>query len=192
MAQKTNVDSSKNFLKTLKLTTQNLWVLAIFSSVAVFPVTVVFVIQSALAQASVPVYSALKLYGNAVNSGLCKTLGPTTQNLWVCELTNSNPDVHLTFNDKTLLHITVRTPRGKPTCEGKSWIVGNWPRGLVLNQHQKTEICKVNVVRYIDRLNSVPEKFTDCKEAFDKALEKGKISARVHNSYVKKCRDFRP
>ncbi len=52
---------------------------------------------SAEAQA-VPTCSALSLYANAARTGLCRSLSPTTQNLWVCELSGANPDVHITFN----------------------------------------------------------------------------------------------
>ena len=57
--------------------------------------------------AQVPTCEALTLYGNAANSGLCKTLSPATQNLWVCGMTTANPDVHTTFNAATALHVTV-------------------------------------------------------------------------------------
>lgn len=125
ITEKINVDSSKNLLKTSTQIARNCWVLAVFNSVAVFPVTAVIANQSVLAQ---PIISegvwnrdALLLYGNAVNSGLCKSLSPTTQNLWVCELTSSEPDIHLTFNASTNLPITVRSLAGTPTqCEGRS------------------------------------------------------------------------
>jgi hypothetical protein len=184
MTQK-NVDSSKILLKTSTRTAQIWWVLAVFSSLTVFPVTAVIATQSALAQAKVSVNSALRLYGNAVNSRLCKRLSPANQNLWVCELTGSNPDIHLTFNDKTNLHITVR----RPGCEGKAWIVGNWPRGLVLNQHEPREICKVNVVNYVKRLNDVREE-RGCKEAFLEAKNRGRIDESVANSYIERCKQF--
>ena len=70
---------------------------------------------SAAAQA-VPTCSALSLYANAARTGLCRSLSPTTQNLWVCELSGANPDVHTTFNAANALHITVRQapqPGGK-------------------------------------------------------------------------------
>ncbi|HWU52355.1 MAG TPA: hypothetical protein VN153_06010, partial [Tahibacter sp.] len=77
-----------------------------------------------LCHAQVPVCDALTLYGNAVNSGLCRSLSPTTQNLWVCELSGVNPDVHTTFNAATALHVTVRTDVNPPSCQGNSTLAG--------------------------------------------------------------------
>jgi hypothetical protein len=173
-----NVDSSKSLLKTSNRIARKWWVLAVFSSLTVFPIT-------ALAQTNVSINSALRLYGNAVNSRLCKKLSPATQNLWICELSSSNPDVHLTFNDKTPLHITVRT-KG---CEGNAYLEGSFPGKLALKKNQKKEICKVNVENYVKRLDDVRQE-RGCKEAFTEAAAKDRISHSVKDSYIKRCNQF--
>src|SRR5262245_44667137 len=67
----------------------------------------VLALVSQPAAAQVPVCQALTLYGNAANTGLCKSLSPGTQNLWVCGLTTGVTDIHTTFNAATALHLTV-------------------------------------------------------------------------------------
>ncbi len=151
-----------------------------------------------LATPPVPICSGLKLYGNAAYSGLCKSLSPATQTNWVCELSGSNPDVHTTFNagesngrDATLLHLTVRTPsKDGKQCEGNSNLGGNWPNGLALGDGEQNNICGVDLNNYVKRLNSVPEEFKDCTEAFNKAQEKGRINESVKNSYIQKCKQY--
>ena len=84
---------------------------------------------SAEAQA-VPTCSALSLYANAARTGLCRSLSPTTQNLWVCELSAANPDVHTTFNAANALHITVRQAPQPGGCQGNANFTGNYPGAL--------------------------------------------------------------
>ena len=99
---------------------------------------------------------ALSLYTNAANTGLCRSLGPTTQNLWVCVLAD-NPDIHLTFNAGTNLHITVRklNPDGSVRCEGNAQFNGVFPGALALAQPHL--ICDVTVASYVPRLNDVAQ-----------------------------------
>ncbi|MET0403501.1 MAG: hypothetical protein ABW123_13905 [Cystobacter sp.] len=144
------------------------------------------------AMAQVPVCSALTLYGNAVNSGLCKSL--STNNLWVCDLTGSQPDVHSTFNATTALHITVRTANN--ACEGNATLGGNWlggpNAGLTIAKGQPTKICGVDVQNYVKRFNdqkrmAAIQGSTLCKTAFQTAQNNGKISPTVANFYLGLC-----
>lgn len=102
---------------------------------------------------AVPVCDGLTLYANAAASRLCKSVGPTTQNLWVCELAQG-PDIHLTFNASTALHITVRTQK----CEGYATLTGTFHGAapLALAAGQPGMVCGVNVAGYMPRLNAVP------------------------------------
>lgn len=106
----------------------------------------------ASAAQAVPTCESLSLYANAANTGLCRSLSPTTQNLWVCELSD-NPDIHLTFNAGNNLHITVR--KLNPACEGNSQFNGNFPGALTLAA--PAAICGVNIQNYLARLNAVPQ-----------------------------------
>lgn len=140
----------------------------------------------------VPTCNALNLYGAAATSGLCRSLSSGTQNLWVCALTDANPDVHTTFNATTPFHITVRTP----TCDKNSTLQGEWPK-LSLAPKQESVICNVNVQNYIDRLNAVPPVTptgtqTKCQAGFMAALNAGKISQAIADSYLKLCATQNP
>jgi hypothetical protein len=110
---------------------------------------------SAEAQA-VPTCSALSLYANAARTGLCRSLSPTTQNLWVCELSAANPDVHTTFNAANALHITVRQAPQPGGCQGNANFTGNYPGALAL-AGGGGPICNVNIQNYRNRLNAVPQ-----------------------------------
>lgn len=145
------------------------------------------------AHAQVAVCDALSLYANGARTGLCKSLSPTNQNLWVCELTTANPDVHLTFNANTALHITVRTPRGAPTCQGNSILTGTFPsvqnNPLARAAQQPQQVCNVDVDNYIQRLIAVPElaaaqNQNRVQTAMLNALAGGKVSQAVSNSYI--------
>jgi hypothetical protein len=111
---------------------------------------------SAEAQA-VPTCSALSLYVNAARTGLCHSLSPTTQNLWVCELSAANPDVHTTFNAGNPLHITVRQAPQPGGCQGNANFTGNYPGALAFPGGGGGPICNVNIQSYRDRLNAVPQ-----------------------------------
>lgn len=142
--------------------------------------------------AQVPTCQALTLYGNAVNSGLCKSLSPTTQNLWVCALTDTNPDVHTTFNAVTALHVTVRQPPVNPTCQGNSTLAGAWPAALAIGAGQPNALCGVNIQNWVNRLNAVAQMApvppqTACTAPFMAAGGAGRISPAVMNSYLGTC-----
>ena len=128
---------------------------------------------------------ALTLYGNAAVTGLCKTLSPGTQNLWVCGLTDANPDVHSTFNRTTPLHITVRTTG---VCEGASVLAGAWPNALTLGVAQPVNICNVNVQNYVARFNAVPQTY-GCQASFVQAQALGRITPAIATSYIDLCND---
>jgi len=152
--------------------------------------------------AAVPVCEALRLYASATESGLCKSLSPAGQNLQVCELSGTNPDIHTTFNAQTPLHITVRVPEpvgvrqaaarrpapgghgaaaaGK-ACEGNATFNGNWPGRLGLQQN--AAICGVNVQSYLARLNAVPDAGAPI-EAFTALQTRGRLSAATANGYI--------
>lgn len=127
---------------------------------------------------------ALTLYGNAAVTGLCRTLSPGTQNLWVCGLTDANPDVHSTFNRTTPLHITVRTT----VCEGASILAGSWPDALAIGVNQPEAICNVNVQNYVARFNAVPQTY-GCQESFVQAEQLGRITPATATSYITLCND---
>jgi hypothetical protein len=154
-------------------------------------VAIVSAIPSA-ARAQVNVCQALTLYGNAVNTGLCKALSPGTQNLWVCDLAVGNPDVHSTFNATTALHITVRTT---PPCANSnpdnSILAGAWPANLAIGAQQRTTICNVSIQNYVDRFNDVQRMAagpaTLCRRPFFVAQQAGKISHNLAQSYLNLC-----
>lgn len=151
----------------------------------------VLLLAATASVAQVPTCSALTLYGNAANSGLCKTLSPTTQNLWVCGLTTADPDVHTTFNAATALHVTVRTPPGIPTCQGNSTLGGNWPGALIIAVGQPTHVCNVGIQSWVDRLNAVPQVpaggTTACRAGFLAAGAAGKLSQATMQTYLNTC-----
>jgi len=191
MNQRTD-DASTNISKAPRLRRLRKWLNAALGSVAVFLVTSIIAIQPALAQ-SVSICDALTLYGNAVDQGLCKSLSPTTQNLWVCTLTDANPDVHTTFNAVTDLHFTVRTP--PPTsCEGSSDLTGTWnvqQQQLAFQPNQPQQVCGVNLASYLTRLNALAPN-NECKQAFIDAVAKGKITQSVAQSYINQCNNNCP
>ncbi|MGY4364235.1 hypothetical protein ACVW1A_000300 [Bradyrhizobium sp. LB1.3] len=138
------------------------------------------------ASAVAPICDALTLYGSAANSGLCKGLG--MGNHWVCELTQKNPDIHLTFNETTELHITVR----QPNCEAKSDLTGAWnAEGHTLNG-QPSMTCNVNVQNYVDRLNAQPGMEgagrRACIAAFSTAASNGRISFEAQSFFINPCK----
>lgn len=142
------------------------------------------------AAAQVPTCEALSLYGNAYNQKLCKSLSPTTQNLWVCGLTDGMTDVHTTFNAVNPLHITVRINPGAPTCQGNSTLTGNWPGALAIAAGQPAMICNVNVQTRVDRLNAVNQlpagASTLCRAGFLAALANG-ADAALMQTYLNTC-----
>jgi hypothetical protein len=124
-------------------------------------VAALLVSSPALAQGPVPICDALSLYANGARTGLCKSLSPTTQNLWVCGLTGEVTDVHTTFNAATALHVTVRVNPGAPTCQGNSTLTGVYPAmpGNLLRRvaGQPAIVCGVSIDNYLLRLNAVPQ-----------------------------------
>lgn len=118
------------------------------------------------------------MYGNAAASGLCRSLSPASQNLWVCEL-SASPDIHTTFNNATALHLTVRSP----SCEGNSYLQNNWPN-LARQQGQPQTVCGVSVDNYVARLNAVPQTYGTATQAFTAAQNAGRITPAVATSYI--------
>ncbi|MGO6733546.1 hypothetical protein ELI49_33680 [Rhizobium ruizarguesonis] len=138
--------------------------------------------------ADVPTHQALSLYGNAALTGLCRHLGINKQ--WVCELSDS-PDIHLTFNAGTSLHITVRTP----SCEGNSVLDGKWPGKLTIAPDQPKKVCNVKIVDekeggYLDRLNALPEIISKCEVSFQEAFLKNRLNAETANFYIGQCKRY--
>ena len=188
MIQRTD-DATKYNTKALRQQRIQKWLYAVLGSVAVVLATAVIAIQPALAL-NPPIGDALTLYGNAVEQGLCKSLSPTTQNLWVCALTDTNPDVHTTFNATTDLHFTVRKPPVNPICQGNSYLTGTWnaqAKNLTFQADQPNIVCEVNLQDYLTRLNAV-EANNGCVEAFVNAMNAGKITQSVAQSYIDVCR----
>jgi hypothetical protein len=139
--------------------------------------------------AQVATCDALTLYSNAVNTGLCRQL--STGNLWVCELTGANPDVHTTFNAGNNLHITVRTP-GPPPCQGNAQLTGNFPGALALQAGAPAAICNVQLQNWVNRLNAVaqgnvPAGQTNCTAGFIAAQAAGRINGATRGFYVNLC-----
>jgi hypothetical protein len=145
--------------------------------------------------AQVNTCNSLTLYGAAAASGLCKSLSPTSQTHWVCELAAGNPDIHLTFNAATALHLTVRIPgTSGPTCEGNSYLAGTFPGKFSIQAGQPATICNVKVQDWVTRLNAVapiPPQGAQCKAGFQEAERLGRITASVSNGYQQKCTDNR-
>ena len=134
---------------------------------------------------AVPTCEALSLYANAAESGLCRSLTPTTQNHWVCELADG-PDIHTTFNAATHLHITVRQYPG-PNCQGHTNINGTFPANMTLQAN--APICHVSVQNYLARLNAVNEMAaapgqTHVQTAILAAVAAGRVTAAVAQTYV--------
>lgn len=147
--------------------------------------------QPAAAQ-NVPVCDALTLYGNAALERLCKSLSPTTQNLWVCGLTDTATDVHTTFNLGTALHITVRTPRANPTCQGNANLTGHWPNNLAIAANQPNNICNVDIQNWVNRLNAVNRlpagNQTLCTAPFIEAVNRQILDHGLAQTYINTCR----
>lgn len=129
--------------------------------------------------------NAMLLYGNAAASGLCQSVSPATQNLWVCELASS-PDIHTTFNNAVNLHLTVRTAGQPPACDQNASLDGAWP-ALIVAAGQPGVICGVDVGRYVARLNAVPATYASVPAAFTAAYQAGRISVGVQQSWVAKA-----
>ncbi len=151
------------------------------------------VASPARAQPPVPVCDALSLYANGADSGLCKSLSPTTQNLWVCELTGEVTDVHTTFNAATALHVTVRINPGAPTCQGNSILTGSYPSvvGNALRRAagQPAVVCGVSIDNYVQRLVAVPQLLAApgqnrVQTAILNALAAGRVTAPVAQTYI--------
>ncbi|NEI51799.1 hypothetical protein GR217_29565 [Rhizobium leguminosarum] len=131
--------------------------------------------------ADVATREALTLYGNAALSGLCRHLGINKQ--WVCELSD-DPDIDLTFNAATALHITVRTP----TCEGNSVLDGEWPANFGIATGQPKKVCNVEIYKnYVDRLNAQPEIIPECENSFQAAFLMHRINAQTAKFYIQQC-----
>ena len=147
----------------------------------------------ARAQGPVPVCDGLSLYANGALTGLCKSLSPTTQNLWVCGLTDEVTDVHTTFNLATAMHVTVRINPGAPTCQGNSTLTGTYPSvvGNMLRRAagQPQMVCGVDVDRYIQRLIAVPQLpaapgQNRVQTAILNAQAAGRVTAPVAQTYI--------
>lgn len=84
-----------------------------------------------VARAQVPVTpcNALTMYGWGITDDTCRSLSPATQNLWVCEISTGNPEIHTTFNATVALHLIVR---GGTICEGNVNLRGTFPDMLAL------------------------------------------------------------
>lgn len=141
--------------------------------------------------AQVSTCDALTLYGNAANSGLCKTLSPGTQNLKVCELASS-PDIHITFSAGTPLHLTVRDQAKQPSCEGNSMLNGIWPAALNIGANQPNRICGVDVQNWVNRLNAVPQVApvgaqSNCGSGFVTAGNSGRLKPQEVTQYNQLC-----
>src|ERR1700759_2743023 len=98
------------------------------------------------ASAQVTTCNALTMYGWGIQSGTCRSLSPATQNLWVCEISPGNPEIHTTFNPTTAFHITVRQGSA---CEGNVNLGGAFPGGL---NAAAGNICNVDPAGYVTRL----------------------------------------
>jgi hypothetical protein len=162
-----------------------------FAKLSALLVGAVLGLGSQPATAQVPVCQALTLYGNAVFEGLCKSLSPGTQNLWVCAMTTGSRDVHTTFNAATALHLTVRDNPSPPGCDQNSTFAGNWPGAIVIAAGQPVTICGVSVTNYVARLNAVNQMAggatTLCRAPFLAASNSGKISPALAQTYLNLC-----
>ena len=139
------------------------------------------------AQAQVLTCNALTMYGWGVSSGTCSSLSPATQNLWVCEISHGNPEIHTTFNAATPLHLTVRSGTG---CEGNTGINGAFPANLALANN--ANICGVTVTNYRDRLNAImqgptPGGATACRAGFLTASAASRLGPTAQAAYLNLC-----
>jgi hypothetical protein len=142
----------------------------------------------------VSVCGALTLYGNAVDQGVCLNLSPATQNHWVCELVTT-PDIHLTFNKTTDLHVTVRDSRTTPPCDENSYLTGAFPAQLKIDAGQKKTLCTVPIQPIVDQLNTIPElqpsrSQSKCVEPFAKAVEDLRLSPSLAQTYIDRCKEM--
>lgn len=143
------------------------------------------------AAAQVPVCRALTLYGNAAADRLCKTLSPTTQNLWVCGLTDGNPDIHTTFNVGTPFHVTVRNNPAPPGCEGNTNLTAAGG-ALAIQAGQPANVCGVDIQSYVNRLNAVPAAppvvgQSACRAGFLAAQANGRMTPALVATYLATC-----
>jgi hypothetical protein len=141
---------------------------------------------STRAGATVPICEALTLYGDAAAAGVCTSLSPAIQNLWVCELAGE-PDIHSTFNLDTAFHITVRSAE----CEGYALLDGTWPNGLVFAAGASSTVCDVDLTNYVQSLNAVPQLpaapgQTLLKAGFIAAIGEGRLTPSIAQGYIDK------
>lgn len=147
-------------------------------------------LASSPAAAHVDKCDAMGLYANADYENLCKISSPTTQNLWVCVFANP-PDIHMTFNKDTPLHVTVR----QKGCEGHSNLDGQFPGNLRRAGGQPATVCGVNIDDYLKRLNAVQKMGaaggkSTVVTALLAAEERGRLDKSLGQTYIDKSKDF--
>lgn len=177
-------------MKTMKMPHLAAAILAIAALLSAFP-----------AQAFVNTGEALTLYGNAAELGtVCINETPSTpskvhsstQNQWVCQLA-ADPDIHLTFNATTNLHLTVYN--ATTGCRQLSYLDGTWPRGLTFMAGEPLSLCGVPIATYPAMLNAITSSngtVLGCKASFVAAREKLHISATTENRYIERCKIYAP
>jgi hypothetical protein len=114
---------------------------------------------------------------------------PNNQNLWVAEISTGNPEIHVTFNKSTQLHLTVRVGT---TCDGYVNVGGTFPGHMILLAPlpRDGKICKVSVAPYLARLNGIesdsPPPPNACVSGFNKQT---RLSQTAKGAYLALCGD---
>jgi hypothetical protein len=136
----------------------------------------------------------LTMYGWGLASGTFSNAStPNNQNLWVAEISTGNPEIHVTFNKSTQLHLTVRAGS---TCDGYVNLGGTFPghMTLVAPLPPNGKICGVSVAPYLARLNGInsvpplphPLPANACVNGFNTQT---KLSQTAKGAYLALCGD---
>ncbi len=138
-------------------------------------------------------HNNLTMYGWGLAAGTFSTAStPNNMNLWVAEISSGNPEIHVTFNRTTPLHLTVRAGT---TCEGYVNIGGTFPGNMTLiNPPGSGTICNVTLTTYLARLNAInatpplphPLPVNACIAGFNKQT---KLSQAAKGAYLQRCGD---
>jgi hypothetical protein len=136
--------------------------------------------------AQVATCNALTMYGWGSTSGTFSSLSPFGQNLKVAEISTGNPEIHLTFNAATNLHVTVRSGT---TCEGNTDLGGAFP-GALTNPVPpgRATICNVTITTYLQRLNGIPQGApVGARSACESGFLRSRLSQAQITGYVGLC-----
>jgi hypothetical protein len=136
----------------------------------------------------------LTMYGWGLANGTFSSAStPNNQNLWVAEISTGNPEIHVTFNKTTAMHLTVRAGT---SCDGYVNVGGTFPGQMVFLAPlpPNGKICGVTVASYLARLNGInsvpplphPLPVNACVSGFNTQT---RLSGGAKGAYLALCGD---